>query len=65
MSVWSHAQLQLLYEKYRQLVRLQELAAEAPYVAQYLTPTEAEIKKVRKVCPQSFVLKLIDARNKS
>ena len=62
MSLWSHAQLQLLYEKYRQLVRLQELALEAPYVAQVLRPTPEEIESVKKVCPQSFVLKLIEAK---
>ena len=56
----AHAQLQLIYEKYKQLVRLHELQVEAHFVAPLLKPTDDEIIEVRKVCPHSFVLKIID-----
>ena len=56
----SHVQLQLIYEKYRQLVALSYLSDDSPRIASLLKPTDEEISEARAVCPQSFVLRELD-----
>ena len=55
-----HVQLQVIYEKYRQLVALSYLSDEAPRMATLLKPTPREILEAREICPQSYILREID-----
>lgn len=63
-SLVSHAQMQLLYEKYRQTVVLKELDAEAPKIAALFKPTAEDLDKVRELCPHSFLLRVYNQTNK-
>jgi hypothetical protein len=57
-----HAQLQLVYEKYRQLVVLSEMSAEMSDVKLKDCLIPSEIVQVKKICPHSFALKAIESK---
>ena len=60
----SHAQLQMIYEKYRQALVLKELEDDAPRVSKLFKPTIEELEELRKVCPHSFLLRVYSETNK-
>jgi hypothetical protein len=60
----SHVQLQLIYEKYRQLVALACLSDDASRIATMLRPTPEDIAEARAACPQSYVLRELDKINR-